>query len=117
MKTIFEHIEHIKGKPHHIRKQVAFGAASAGTAIIALVWLAGSLGTGAFALKATSFADSMGGEAALIVSGDSGSEQSLAGVAEAPTVWSASASARIQIIDATSSTMSGERAEQTIIPF
>ena len=27
MKNIFEHIEHAKRKPHHVRKQIAFGAA------------------------------------------------------------------------------------------
>ena len=55
MKTIFEHIERVKSQPHHIRKQIAFASAAAGTIIIALVWLAGSLATGAFAINGNSF--------------------------------------------------------------
>jgi len=117
MKTIFQHIEHVKGKPHHVRKQVAFGAATAGTALIALVWLAGSLGTGSFALKATSFADNTG-EGTLTVSNDDGSNTTsgIAGVGAAAALESASAP-RIEIIDSVASATSSKKAEQTTIPF
>src|SRR3989344_4686588 len=114
MKTIFEHIEHIKGKPHHIRKRVAFGAAAVGTSIIAPAWPAASLGTGAFALKDTSFAQTAsdyGTPAA------SGVEEQLAGVGAASIIKRAGEPARIEIIDASSQTSSGKKAEQTIIPF
>ena len=116
MKKIFEHIEKIKGQPHHIRRRVAFGAAAVGTAIISFVWLAGSLGKGVFALKATSFADSTRGEGTLVASSDNTS-QGLAGAAAAPALENASAPARIQIVDTASSTVSGKKAEQTVIPF
>ena len=60
MKTIFDHIERVQGKPHHIRSRSPFSAAAAGTAIIAFVWLVSSVGAGTFALKDTSFAQSTG---------------------------------------------------------
>lgn len=115
MKTIFEHIERVKEQPHHIRKRVAFGAAAAGTAIIAFTWLAVSIGTGAFALKDTSFAQNAENESGSAVSSDN--DEQFAGVGAASVLKEASAPARIEIIDATSSAMSGKKAEQTIIPF
>ncbi len=113
MKTVFQHIEHVKGKPHHVRKKVAFATAAVGTTIIAFVWLVSSVGTGVFALKATSFAQSTADEGALIVQGDNNS-QSLAGAAAAGA--DANAPARIEIIDTSAST-SLKKAEQTTIPF
>ncbi len=114
MRTIFQHIEHVKGKPHHIRKRVAFSAAAVGTAVIALAWLAGSLGTGAFALKDTSFTQSASGNGTSSASG--GSEQ-FAGVGAASIIRSESEPARIEIIDAPSSSQPIKKAEQTVIPF
>ena len=116
MKTVSQHIEHIKGKPHHVRKRVAFGAAFAGTAIIALVWLVSSVGTGAFALKDTSFAQSTGQESTLATEGNS-AVGGVAGAAAAPTLGNANAPARIEIIDTASSTRQNKKAEQTTIPF
>ncbi len=114
MKTVFEHIEHVRGKPHHIRKQIAFSVAGAVTGLIALVWLAGSVGAGVFALKDTSFAQSTGGEEVRAVSGDPAGQ--LAGVTSA-VLPSLSEPSRIQIIDATSSAMLEKETEQTTIPF
>lgn len=110
MKAILKHIERVKGKPHHVRKQVAFAAAGTITALIAVSWIAGSLATGAFALKDTSFADSAGGNAGLAAGSES---ENLAGAASA--FGTPSAPAKIEIIDAASST--GTKAEPTIIPF
>ena len=116
MKTVAQHIEHIKNKPHHVRKRVAFGAAFAGTAVIALVWLVSSVGTGAFALKDTSFAQSTGQENSLATEGDS-TVGVIAGAAAAPALESVDAPARIEIIDTASSTRQTKKAEQTTIPF
>ncbi len=116
MKTVSQHIEHIKSKPHHVRKRVAFSAAFAGTGFIALVWLVGSVGTGAFALKDTSFADSIGQENTLTTDGNS-VVGGVAGAAAAPALESANAPARIEIIDTASSTRQSKKAEQTTIPF
>lgn len=114
MKTVFEHIEYVKGQPHHVREGIAFAAATGCTALIAFVWLAGSLWTGAFALKSSSFADSAGQSPAVAPVYDS-SKNGLAGVAAAlPTA--ANAPAHIEIVDAASSTPE-KKAEQTIIPF
>ncbi|MEK7135680.1 MAG: hypothetical protein AAB831_00785 [Patescibacteria group bacterium] len=114
MKTIFDHIERIQGKPHHIRKQIAFGAAAVGTAIIAFVWLVSSVGAGTFALKDTSFAQSTGKEGTFTATGDT--REQLAGVG-ASVRSGASAPAYIEIIDAASSTSGQEKTEQTTIPF
>lgn len=113
MKTVFEHIEYVKGKPHHVRKGIAFSAATGCTALVAFVWLAGSLWSGAFALKSSSFADSarQSPETVVYDSGKSG----LAGVAAALPA-AENAPAHIEIVDAASST-SEKKAEQTIIPF
>jgi hypothetical protein len=109
MKTIFDHIERVKGKPHHVRKQVAFASAGVLTALIAVVWVAGSLGTGAFALKDTSFGGSAAGAT---LTAETGNAQGLAGAAAANNT---AAPARIEIVDTASST--GPVAEPTTIPF
>ncbi len=115
MKTISDHIRQVREKPHHIRRRVAFGGAATGAGIIAFVWLAGSLGTGAFALKDTSFADNAGGATVTTVGADTAGSQGLAGVAAAPAVQDANAPAHIEIVDVASST--SPKAEQTTIPF
>lgn len=114
MKTIFDHIEHVKGKPHHVRKRVAFGAAAGGTALIALAWFAQSISSSAFALKDTSFADSVQQESAAMPAAGRGS-QNVAGAAAA--LQDASAPAYIEIIDTASSTKKAKTVERTTIPF
>jgi len=118
MKNIFEHIEKIKEKPHRIRKQIAFSAAVVGATCVALVWIIGSVSTGAFAIHGSTFADSVKQGAELQnTAGNSGS--GTAGIAGAAAAISDSnAPAHIEIIDTSSSTArSGKQAEQTIIPF
>ncbi|MDD2657558.1 MAG: hypothetical protein PHD04_02770 [Candidatus Pacebacteria bacterium] len=112
MKTIFEHIEYVKGQPHHIRKRVVFGLAGGITAIIAFVWLAGSLATGAFAIRGSS-----AGAAAAPEANGSSDTSGLAGAAAALPSVSADAPARIDIIDAAPLTRSNKQAEQTTLPF
>lgn len=114
MKTIFDHIEHVKGKPHHIRKRVAFGAAASGTALIALVWFVQSISSSTFALKSTSFADSTREESVVVTAADRGN-QNVAGAAAA--LQDASAPAHIEIVDVVSSTQKPTPIERTIIPF
>jgi hypothetical protein len=115
MKTIFEHIEHVKGKPHHIRRRVAFSAATVGTAVIALAWLVGSLGAGAFALKSSSFANNTVEETKVVF--ESGDSQNFFGVAAVLESAPARTPARIEIIDSAKPEASSKNAEQTIIPF
>ncbi len=114
MKTIFDHIEHVKGKPHHVRKRVAFGAAASGTALIALVWFVQSISSSTFALKDTSFADSAREESGAVIAEDRGNKN-IAGAAAA--LQDASAPAHIEIVDVASSTRKAKPVERTIIPF
>ena len=114
MKTIFEHIERVKGQPHHIRKRVAFSTAAVGTAVIAFVWVVASLSTGAFALKDSSFAQNASDNGTQSVL--NGSEQ-LAGVGAVSESSGENEPARIEIIDAPSPSSSGKEQEKTIIPF
>lgn len=113
MKTVFEHIEHVKGKPHHIRKRVAFAVAGVATGLIALVWLVGSLGTGAFALGTTSFADSA--TSAPVQTTTDADTSGLAGVAGA--VSRENTPAHIEIVDTTPSVSKQKPVEQTTLPF
>lgn len=122
MKNLFEQIEHTKGKPHHIRKRVAFGTAAGITSLIALIWFSVSIGTGAFTIAGSSFADSTAGVGTVTTSAPN-TNQNLAGaVAGIPAPLpadnqnAASGPARINIIDVASST-SKQKAEPTIIPF
>ncbi len=117
MKTVFEHIEHVRAKPHHIRKRIAFASATIGTTIIALVWFIGSLSMGSFSIKGSSFAASMGqGDAAVGESGATGN-QGLAGVGAAAALQqSADAPAHIEIVNAPAASAK-QQAEETTLPF
>ncbi len=115
MKNIFDHIETAKGKPHHVRKQIAFGTAASATALIALVWFVQSISSNTFAIQGTSFAESTGHEA-VIVTVPEGGNQNLAGAAAA-FKDDASAPAHIEIVDTASSTPKARPTERTIIPF
>lgn len=118
MKTVFEHIEHVKGKPHHVRRRVAFAAAMSGAAIVALVWLVGSFSLGTFALQENSFADAVGQGSIKTTDGGKGSPSVTSGIAGVAAVFqTANTPASIEIIDTVSSTYQGKKAEQTTIPF
>jgi hypothetical protein len=114
MKTISDHIRHVHSKPHHVRRKVAFTAATTTTALVAAVWLIGSLAGGSFALPDTSFADAAGQTEGVIVVNESGDAQ-VAGAAAAPAVRDEDAPAHIEIVDVTPA--ASPKAEQTTIPF
>lgn len=116
MKNIIEHIEYVKGKPHHVRKQVAFGVATLMSALIAFVWLAGNYASGTFALRGSSFADATGQGTTVQVVNSGANNQNLAGVGAASAFESSQdAPAHIEIIDTTPTTK--KQSEQTILPF
>ncbi len=100
MKNIFEHIEHIKGKPHQVRKNIALGSAAFGSALIAFVWLVGSTASGSFALKETSFA-ALTQRDTLVATTSASGTQALAGVGSAAALQDSSAPAHIEIVDTT----------------
>ena len=114
MKSLVHHIEHVRKQPHHVRKRVALTLAGAGAALVGVLWLGISLGTGAFAIHGSNFAESTGAEPSS--AGSPSDTSQLAGAAAA--VEPANAAAHIEIIDAaTSSALSAPRTVQTVIPF
>ena len=114
MKTIFDHIEEVKGKPHHVRKQVAITFAALGSALIALVWLVGNVSLGTFAITGSSFASV--GAAPVVATGAADGSEGVAGAAAA-LLPPAQTPAHIEIVDAVSTTSAKAKAEQTTIPF
>ncbi|MSU74797.1 hypothetical protein EXS57_03410 [Candidatus Kaiserbacteria bacterium] len=115
MKTVSEHIEHIKGKPHHVRKNITFVIAASVTAVVALAWLVGSVSSGMFILKPTSFAEITQQKSIETVDRVTADSENLAGAAAALGVKDTSA--HIQIVDTTPATPSVKKVEQTTIPF
>src|SRR4051812_34696772 len=101
MKSLFEHIDTVKEKPHHVRRKVAFSAALGGTAVIALAWFIFTLSAGTFALQGSTFADST--QPAVVASGNS-ANKNLAGAASA--LPAASQPAHITIVDSKVATTS-----------
>lgn len=108
MKTVFEHIEHVKGKPHHIRKQVAFASAAVGAGAIALFWFIMSISLGSFAISGSSFADASVTEEVTVVDAS--------GLAGAAAAVDANVPAYIQIVDTTPAAPA-KKPEQTTLPF
>ncbi len=111
MQALFNHIERMKTKPHHVRKQVAFMYAAVGTGLIALVWFIANLSAGSFAIKNTSFADSVAQTPVVTVPEQS---SGLAGAAGAAST-DASAPAHIEIVNTTPTP--APKAEPTTLPF
>jgi len=116
MKTVFEHIEHVRGKPHHVRKRVAFASAAIGTIAIALVWFVGSLSFGTFAISSNSFADGTG-HSSSVTTESTDVNAGLAGAAAALPPQSVNAPAHIEIIDTSPATPEKKPTEETTIPF
>ncbi|MDP2652295.1 MAG: hypothetical protein Q8O94_04105 [bacterium] len=116
MKTILEHVEYARSKPHHIRKRIAFGIAGGMSALVALVWFVGNLSFGTFAIQGSTFADSTGGEPVITTDGTTkNSASGLAGAAAA--LPDEDVPAHIEIVDTTPKTPAKNTAEQTTIPF
>lgn len=115
MKTVFEHIEYVQGKPHHVRRRVAFAAAAGVSGLVALVWLAGSFTTGAFAIQGSNFAMSTGQQNVVATTSDAVT-QGLAGVSAAAVFQNTNAPAHIEIVD-TPAARAVKQPEQTTIPF
>jgi hypothetical protein len=116
MKTIFEHIEYVKGQPHHIRKQVTLAVAGGLTALVALVWFFGTLSSGIFAIQGSTFAESTGAEPTVVAGTNNSADSGIAGAAAAINS-DTSAPAHIEIIDSSTSTSPVKKVDQTVIPF
>ena len=114
--NIFDHINRVKEKPHHVRRQVAFMAAAGATAFVAFAWLATSVTSGIFAIKASNFALSSGAESPAVSTSASDGSGQLAGAAAALD-QAVAAPAHIEIIDANPATTTAAQSDQTVIPF
>jgi hypothetical protein len=49
--SLTDHLERIRQKPHHVRRQIAFGTALGITLIVTIGWLGAKAGAGTFALN------------------------------------------------------------------
>lgn len=116
MKTLFEHIEYVKGQPHHVRKRVALGSALGITVAIGLVWFGGSLAAGSYAIQGSNFAQSTGAEPAANVAATGNNDSQLAGAAAAVESTSTNQPAHI-IVEDVATTSTATPPEQTVIPF
>ena len=121
MKTLSEHVEHLRGKPHHVRKRIAFGFALAASGLLAAGWFAVNLSEGTFAIQGNNFATSMAaaqvGVATTSADGSAGpSGTGLAGAAAA-TQGGTAGPASIEIVDTSASSSAPSQPDQTTIPF
>lgn len=119
MRAFLAHVDRIKEKPHHVRRQFALLSAFGITAFVAVLWLVIVLSTGTFAIQGSSFAESTRRSASLAATPEPGGS-SLIGAAAGAFGFD-TRPAHIEIVrTATSSTLSGKsepQAEQTVIPF
>lgn len=117
MKHITKHIEAIREKPEHIRKQVALGTAGALTAFIAFVWLTSGIATGAFAINIKPKLD----EPQLAVApASSGTFGSLVGAVSAAFGGERTGASRVEVVGAKEASVQNQKkveAEPTILPF
>jgi hypothetical protein len=117
MKTVFEHIEHVKGKPHHVRRKVAVSAAILGSALIAFIWFSTNILAGSFAIKGSDFAIATGQEGSVATT-SAEDTSGLAGAAAAlPETRASSGPAAIEIVDTTPAPAPQKASDQTILPF
>ena len=114
MKSLLDHVEHLKKKPHHIRRKVAVAVAGGISGGIALIWLVASLASGSFAVPNTSFAD-LYTQRPTVATTSPGDTSGLAGAAA--SVDAQKAPAPIEIVDTSSNASSSDTPEQTTIPF
>ena len=115
MKTIIDHVEYVRSKPHSVRRRVAFGVSTGVSALIALVWLASNLATNAFAIQGANFAMSTGEGATVATTSALGAPSGLAGAAAA--LDDENAPAHINVVDVTPPAVKKTPSDQTILPF
>ncbi len=118
MKTLITHIGNglgqLREKPHHVRKRIALGAAAIGSGIIAVVWLAGNLLTGTFAIQGTNFAMSIGQGAAPATESNAPAATGLAGAAA--VLNDTNTPAHIEVVDVLPPAPK-QQPEKTVLPF
>lgn len=116
MQFLFDAVERAKQKPHHIRHRIAVSVAGIGAGFVALVWLSVSLSQNAFAIKGTTFAESVGATNTVETVTETRSQQ-VAGAGAALDAKTDDGPARIQIVNVVATSTPAPAKEQTIIPF
>lgn len=121
MASLSEHLEGLRARPHHVRRQIAFGTSLALTALVAVGWLGALVSTPKLALenRPTGGEDLTMQEA---LTDTRGSFSELVGAAGA-AFGASSSPAQVTVVDTkTSSTLDAPRdnyndTRETVIPF
>lgn len=121
MAAVSEHLERLRAKPHHVRRQIAFGTSVALTALVAVGWMGSLLSTPKLAIERTpTNGEEVNFEESLTQTQSNFS--SLMGAAGA-ALGATSSPSKIEVVDTkTSSTMDVKRdnyndTRETVIPF
>jgi hypothetical protein len=122
---MLQHIERLRNKPEHVRKNIALGTAGALAALVFLGWGAATVAGGTLALGSNSLTPDATAPLAAAAAQTSSSFSNLVGaVGAAPDGTSGTDTVGLQIVDnGTSSTIGSKTAattsapEQTVIPF
>lgn len=123
--SVSEFIQKLRAKPVRVRERIAFGAAAAITAVIALIWFAASLtSTGFFAPMLSSsetFERNQKLMASVAAQGYTESSDVVGAAAAAASTGNAPEAPHLQIVEVSHSFDDGSAtssaAEQTVIPF
>ncbi len=115
MQFLFNAIERTKGKPHHVRHRVAVAISATCAGLVGMLWLGVSLSHNAFAIKGTTFAQSVGATETAETVNETRS-QNVAGAAAALDQKS-EGPARVQIVNIVATSSPTKTEDQTIIPF
>jgi len=117
MRTVSEHLDRVRERPHHVRRRIAFGTAGLLAGAIGLLWLGTSLATGAFAIQGAGFADATSGGIEVAPKG-APANQGLAGAAGAPSAGDTSAT-QVEVVPSSDAPIRSPSsgASSTIIPF
>ena len=120
MAAIFEHLERLRAKPHHVRRQIALGTSVAVTALVAVGWLGALASSPKFALNPETAGDGVDMQSAVTETRSNFSE--LVGAAGA-AFGATSSPAQVIVVDTkTRSTLDVPRdnyndTRETVIPF
>lgn len=113
-----QYVEQLKGKPVHVRRNVALGVSAAVTGLVAVIWVATMASTGAFALSSQGTIP--GNENATEFSDTRSNFSELLGAVD-QSFYATSTEPALTIVDGnTTSTLTPSPAhssEATVIPF
>ena len=120
MAAVTEHLERLRAKPHHVRRQIAFGTSVAITALVAVGWMGALVSSPKLAIEQRTTEEDMNFGSAMTDTRSNFSE--LVGAAGA-AFGASSSPAQITVVDTkTRSTLDVPRdnyndTKETVIPF